>query len=218
MELVNVDTQQAYDRIRESIITLQLAPGALVNEQQLGDELHMSAAAIREALKLLAHDELVVITPRHGLYVADISLPDLEQISEMRLTLEPLCAGLAAQRATADDLTVLEALRGQQAATAPGDSRQLLNVDHKFHQAIVRAAKNKYLARILEHLFGLSQRLWYLALPKLDMLPGAVAEHLELVESIKSKDADRARKIMYDHVNQFYDRVRRILNTTIEGK
>ena len=98
MELVDVDTQHAYDRIRESIITLQLAPGALVNEQQLAEELHMSPVAIREALKLLAHDELVVITPRHGLYVADINLPDLEQISEVRLTLEPLCAGLAAQR------------------------------------------------------------------------------------------------------------------------
>ena len=217
MELVDVDTQQAYDRIRESIITLQLAPGALVNEQQLAAELHMSPVAIREALKLLAHDELVVITPRHGLYVADISLPDLEQISEMRLTLEPQCAGLAARRATADDLAVLEALRVEQAATAPGNSRHLLNVDHKFHQAIVRAAKNKYLARILEHLFGLSQRLWYLALPKLDMLPSAVAEHLELVESIKSKDADRARRIMYDHVNEFYDRVRRILKPSIGG-
>ncbi len=214
MELVDVDTQQAYDRIRESIITLELAPGTLVNEHQLAEDLHMGAVPVREALKLLAHDELIVITARHGLYVAEVSLPDLEQISEVRLTLEPLCAGLAAQRATADDLTVLEALRRQQAATAPGDNRRLLDVDHKFHQAIVRAAKNKYLVRILEHLFGLTQRLWYLALPQLDMLPTAVAEHLELVESIKSKDADRARKIMYDHVNEFYDRVRRILNSS----
>ena len=218
MELVNVDTQHAYDRIRESIITLQLAPGSLINEQQLADNLHMGATAVREALKLLAHDELIVITPRHGLYVADISLPDLEQISEMRLTLEPLCAGLAAQRATSDDLTVLEALRKEQAATAPDDSRRLLDVDHKFHQAVVRAAKNKYLIRILEHLFGLSQRLWYLALPQLDMLPGAVAEHLKLVESIKSKDAESARKIMYDHVNEFYDRVRQILNSSEKTK
>lgn len=217
MELVDVDTQQAYDRIRESIITLELAPGTIVNEQRLADDLHVGAVPVREALKLLAHDELIVITPRHGLYVADVSLPDLEQISEVRLTLEPLCAGLAAQRATADDLTVLEALRKQQAATAPGDNRRLLDVDHKFHQAIVRAAKNKYLIRILEHLFGLTQRLWYLALPQLDMLPTAVAEHLKLVESIKSKDADRARKIMYDHVNEFYDRVRHILNSSVKA-
>lgn len=131
----------------------------------------------------------------------------------MRLTLEPLCAGLAAQRATTDDLTVLEALRQEQAATAPGDCRRLLDVDHKFHQAIVRAAKNKYLIRILEHLFGLSQRLWYMALPQLDSLPTAVAEHLEIVESIKTQDAVRSQKIMHDHVKEFYDRVRAILNS-----
>ena len=218
MELVDVDTQHAYDRIRESIITLQLAPGSLINEQQLADDLQMGAVPVREALKLLAHDELIVITPRHGLYVSDISLPDLEQISEMRLTLEPLCAGLAAQRATVDDLTVLEALRSEMDTAAPDDSRHLLDVDHKFHQAIVRAAKNKYLVRVLEHLFGLSQRLWYLALPQLDMLPGAVAEHLKLVESIKNKDDEGARKIMYDHVNEFYDRVRQILNSSEKTK
>ena len=212
MELVDVDTQHAYDRIRESIITLELAPGTLVNEQKLAEDLDIGPVTVREARKLLAHDELVVITPRHGLYVADISLSDLEQISEVRLKLEPLCAGLAAQRATTDDLAVLEALRKDQAAIAPSDSRRLLDVDHRFHQAIVRTAKNKYLIRILEHLFGLSQRLWYMALPKLDMLPTAVAEHLKLVESIKSKDADRARKIMYDHVKEFYDCVRNKLD------
>ena len=214
MELVDVDTRQAYDRIRETIITLELAPGTLVNEQQLAEDLHMGAVPVREALKLLAHDELIVITPRHGLYVADISLPDLEQISEVRLTLEPLCAGLAARRATSDDLTVLEALRTEQAAIDPGDSRRLLDVDHKFHQAIVRAAGNKYLIRILEHLFGLSQRLWYMALPRLDVLPTAVAEHLKMVAAIKSRDADQARKIMHDHVSEFYDSVRNILDSS----
>jgi DNA-binding GntR family transcriptional regulator len=216
MELVDVDTQHAYDRIRETIITLELAPGTLVNEQQLAEDLLMGSVPVREALKLLAHDGLIVITPRHGLYVADISLPDLEQISEVRLTLEPLCAGLAAQRATTDDLTVLEAIRKEQAAIAPSDSRRLLDVDHKFHQAIVRSAKNKYLIRILEHFFGLSQRLWYMVLPQLDILPTAVAEHLKMVESIKSQDADRARKIMYDHVKEFYDRVRNILNSSVK--
>jgi len=213
MELVDVDTQHAYERIREAIITLELAPGTLVNEQQLAEDLNMGAVPVREALRLLAHDELIVITPRHGLYVADISLPDLEHISEVRLTLEPLCAGLAAQRATPDDLTVLEALRQEQAATAPDDSRRLLDVDHKFHQAIIRAAKNKYLSRILEHFFGLSQRLWYMALPRLDMLPTSVAEHLNMVEAIKSQDVERARRLMYDHVKAFYDQVRHILDS-----
>jgi DNA-binding GntR family transcriptional regulator len=214
MELVEVTTQHAYEHIRRSIITLDLPPGTLINEQELAATLNTGVGSVREALKLLAYDELVHITPRHGLYVADINLPDLEQLSEMRLTLEPFCARLAAQRADADDLAVLAALRAEQAATVSKDSRRLLEIDRKFHQALIRAAKNKYLARSLEHFFGLSQRLWYMALPRLDFLPGAVAEHLDMEAAIRQRDADRAERIMYTHVNEFYDRVRRILEST----
>jgi len=211
MELERVDTKRAYEQIRERITTLELAPGSPVNEQKLAEELGMGLAPVREALKLLAHDSLVVITPRHGLYVADVDIPDLEQLSEMRLALEGLSARLAAKRATPDDLVVLEALRQEQAATPPADSKRLFSVDHKFHQAIARAAHNKYLADSLERLFGLSQRLWYLALPKLGFLPGAVEKHLGLVHAIQNGDGDEAERIMRAHVAEFYAQVREIL-------
>jgi len=211
MELVRVDTQRAYELIREKITTLELAPGAPINEQRLAEDLDMGLVPVREALKLLAHDNLVVITPRHGLYVAEVSMSDLERISEMRLSLESLCAGLAAQRATPDDLAVLEALRQEQATISPEDSRRLFDFDHRFHQAVARAAHNKYLAHTLDQFFGLSQRLWYLALPNLGFLPGAVEKHLDLVDAIKAGDADRAEQIMRAHVQDFYDRVREVL-------
>jgi DNA-binding GntR family transcriptional regulator len=183
----------------------------VLNEQQLAEELDMGLVPVREALKLLVHDSLVVITPRHGLYVADVNVPDLEQLSEMRLALEGLSARLAAQRAAPDDVIVLEALRHEQATTPPEDSKRLFDVDHKFHQAIAQAAHNKYLADSLERLFGLSQRLWYLALPKLGFLSGAVEKHLELVEAIKNNDGDKAEQIMREHVGEFYAQVRDIL-------
>jgi DNA-binding GntR family transcriptional regulator len=211
MELERVDTKRAYQRIREQITTLELAPGSVINDQQLARTLDMGLAPVREALKLLAHENLVVITPRHGLYVADVNVPDLEQLSEMRLALEGLSARLAAQRATDDDNAVLEALRQEQASTPAEDSRRLFDVDHKFHQAIAQAAQNKYLAASLESLFGLSQRLWYLALPSLGFLPSSVEKHLELVEAIKTQDGDQAERIMREHVKEFYAQVRKIL-------
>ena len=213
MELIAVDTQDAYTRIREAIVTLALDPGSLLDEQKLADALHLGGAPVREALKLLVHDGLVILTPRHGLYVADISLADLEQISEVRQVLEPFCAELAARRATSDDLSVLDALRSEHAAVSGDDRRRLLDVDHKFHQAVVRAAANGHLVRVMEHLFGLSQRLWYLALPQLDMLPTAVAEHLDLLTAVKRRDAESARRIMHAHVKDFYGRVRTLLET-----
>jgi DNA-binding GntR family transcriptional regulator len=214
MEIVAVDTRRAYEQIREKITSLNLAPGAMINEQRLAESLDMGMTPVREALKLLVHDDLVVITPRHGLYVADINLPDLEQLSEVRLSLESLCARLAALRADADDIRVLEALRQEQATIVPADGHLLFDLDHRFHQALVGAAKNKYLARTLEHLFGLSQRLWNMALPRLDFLSSSVADHLKLIEAVKAKEAERAERIMYNHVRQFYDKMREVLATS----
>lgn len=211
MELERIDTKRTYDLIRKRITTLQLAPGAVINEQELAATLGMGLVPVREALKLLVHDGLVLITPRHGILVSDLSVPDLEQLSEMRLALEGLSARLAAQRATPDDIVVLEALREEQAQTPPGDSHRQFEVDHKFHEAVAQAAHNKYLAESLERLFGLSQRLWYLVLPRLGFLPTAVEKHVTLVEAIQARDAGRAEAIMREHVAAFYTQVRQIL-------
>ncbi len=211
MELVRVDTQRAYEQIWEKITTLELAPGAPINEQELAEELDMGPSPVREALRLLSHDNLVVVTPRHGLYVADVDAPDLEQISEMRVSLEALCAHLAAQRATPDDLVVLEALRQEQTSMPLDDSRRLFDLDHKIHQAVAQAAHNKYLAQTLERLFGLSRRLWYLALPHVGYLPASVEKHLELVDAIQAGEAEHAEHIMREHVQEFYAHVRETL-------
>jgi DNA-binding GntR family transcriptional regulator len=211
MELVRVDTQRAYELIREKIVTLELEPGAAVNDQALAEGLNMELTPVREALKLLAHDGLIVIKPK-GVYVLEVSLPDLEELSELRLVLEAYSARLAAQRADADDLAVLDALCEEQAAIPAEESRRLFEVDHKFHQAVARAAHNRHLAGVLESFFGLSQRLWYLVLPQLEYLPAAVETHLEMVEAIKAGEGDRAAEIMEAHIRDFYDKVRETLS------
>jgi DNA-binding GntR family transcriptional regulator len=217
MELVRVDTQRAYELIWEKITTLKLEPGSPVNEQQLAEELGVGLVPVREALRLLAHENLVKITPRHGLYVADVNVPDLEQLSEMRLSLEALAARLAAQRVTPDDLVVFDVLRQEQAMVAPKDSQRLFDLDHKFHQAVAQAARNKYLAQTLDRLFGLSRRLWYLVLPHVGYLPAAVEKHLDLAQAIQEGDADGAERIMRQHVEEFYARIRETLATDGSG-
>jgi DNA-binding GntR family transcriptional regulator len=208
MEMVRVDTRRAYELLWDRITRLELAPGSHLNDQELAADLDLALASVREALRLLAREDLVEITPRHGVYVTDVNMADLEQISEIRISLEALSARLAAQRATEDDLAVLDSLRQEHAAVDEDDTRRLFDVDHKFHQAIARAARNKYLAETLERYFGLSLRLWYMVLPKLGSLFRKVEEHLELVEAIRAGDADRAEQIMHDHVAEFYARVR----------
>ena len=217
MNSAQPDTQKAYRLIRERITNLELAPGSPINEKYLAADLEMDLAPVQEALKLLAHDHLVVMSPRHehGTYVAHVHLSDLDQLSQVRLTLESLSARLAAELATADDLAALGALRQEQATIPAEDSQGLFDLDHRFHRAIAQAAQNVYLADTLERFFGLSQRLWYLALPRLGVLPAAVKEHLDLVEAIEGRDADLAAQIMHDHVESFYDRVREALTVRV---
>ncbi|MGD2057469.1 MAG: GntR family transcriptional regulator [Anaerolineales bacterium] len=212
MDLIRIDTRKAYENIREKITTLELKPGSVLDDQALAVEIGLELKPVREALTLLAHDGLVTFSDQ-GMYVADINVSDLEQLSELRLQLETFCARLAAERASPDDLAVLEALRSEQATISPDEMDRLFDLDHKFHQAIAAASGNRYLTRALEQLFGQSQRLWYLVLPELDFLPGAVETHLDLLKAIKAGDGDRAALIMREHVKGFYDKVKTILLT-----
>jgi len=215
MELVRVDTQRAYERIREKITSLELAPGSSINEGKLASELDMGLVPVREALNLLAYNHLVE-TSAHGLFVSKVEIPDLQQISEIRMLLEPYCARQAAIHATADDIVVLEALSQEQSRIPPDQPRQLFDLDHKFHQAIARAAKNKYLGEILEDFYGHSKRAWFLVLPHLDFLSTAVETHLDMVKAIKAQDGEDAARMMRHHVQGFYKKVFEILKTTSE--
>ncbi len=210
MELARVDTQRAYELIREKITTLELKPGSSIDESRLAKEIDTGLTPVREALKLLIHEHLVEAPPR-GLYVTDVKVDELQKISNIRLLLEPYTAREAAKHATADDLVILEALCQEQAEVPKDEPRKLFEVDHKFHHALAQAADNKYLAQILEQFYGLSQRLWFMALPHLGFLPDAVETHLEMVAAIKTGDSDRAAEIMKEHIQDFYDKVFKIL-------
>lgn len=210
-----IDTTRAYELIREKITTLALAPGAPIDAQALAAGLEMAVAPVQEALKLLAHEELVTITRRHGLYVSDVNVEDLDALSETRMPLEGLAARLAAARATADDLVVLEALCAEHPADTAGP--ELFELDHRFHQAIAAATHNRYLARTLEQFYGLSRRLWFLALPHLDFLPTSVEEHVAIVEAIKAGREEEAEQLMQEHVRTFYDNVRNVFPLTVDS-
>lgn len=206
MELIRVDTKRAYQIIREKITSLALKPGESLDIGKLAEELDMASASVKEALRLLAHDHLVEAPPR-GLYVAELQPSDLDKISGIRLQLETYAAQQAAQHRSEDDLVILTTLCKEKAE----DTRELFELDHKFHQAIAAAAHNKYLSNTLEHFYGLSKRLWYLALPYLDFLPPAVEEHVELVDAIEEGNEEAAGKIMHTHISEFYQKIARII-------
>lgn len=206
MNISKVDTEKAYQLLWDKITSLELPPGEILDISALAEQLGFSQNSIREALSMLVHDHLVEAPPR-GLYVAGLKFSDLEKISTIRLNLETLAAQQATRNANQDDLVILQTLCEEVAQ----DTRELFKLDQRFHQAIARAAHNNYLEDTLQRLYGLSKRLWFLALPHLDFLSGAVKSHIKLVEAIRDGNESLAMEIMQNHIEEFYLKIREVI-------
>src|SRR5262245_1675342 len=117
-------SDQAYYRIRELIVTLELPPGSLVSERELMERLALGRTPVREALRALARERLVEVYPRRGMFVSSVDVRDLAGLSEVRNTLEPEAARLAAERATDVDREAIDALLGELELVHDGPGRK----------------------------------------------------------------------------------------------
>jgi DNA-binding GntR family transcriptional regulator len=203
-------SEKAYYLLRDRLITLELPPGATIDERGLQHELGMGRTPIREALRRLADARLVEVVPRRGMFASHVHLGDLRAISEVRARLEGHAARLAAQRAREDELaaasTLLRELRAQDEAGA--GPRELIRLDQRVHRLVHRATHNPFLAATLEEYYVHSLRLWFLVLDNLPHLEHAVAEHVELLTAIHDRDPDTAEQVALRHVADFENKIR----------
>lgn len=204
-------SEEAYLKIRDRIVSLDLAPGSVVNEGRLQTELAIGRTPIREALQRLAHEKLVQSVPHRGTFVTDVKITDLARITEVRVVLEAHAARLAAERCTAADQAAMADLLISLRSGAVKDQRELMKLDQQIHRRVYQAARNSYLESTLERYFNLSLRLWFLVLDHEVRLRAAVEEHAELLEAVVAHDADRAESIMRRHVTGFEHEIRKAL-------
>jgi DNA-binding GntR family transcriptional regulator len=205
-------SDQAYYRIRELIVTLELPPSSLVSERELMERLGLGRTPVREALRALARERLVEVYPRRGMFVSGVDVRDLAGLSEVRNTLEPSAARLAAERATPDDRETIDALLEELELVHDGpDERALIDLDQRIHRHVYRCAHNPFLEETLNEYYVLTLRIWFLALDRVARLEDAVREHRELLVAIRDGDCDRAEDAMRRHVAGFESAIRRIL-------
>jgi DNA-binding GntR family transcriptional regulator len=204
-------SDKAYHLIRRKIITLELPPLSAINEQELMDDLQLGRTPIREALQRLAAEDLVFFAPRRGIFVADVSLTDLQKIFELRLVLEGFCAKLAAERATPSHLSQLEALIQELSRVPERDGKALMAIDERFHELLYQAADNDFLADSLRRLHALSLRLWHLVLNRLGNVRGAMEQHVEITHAIESRDPERAAALLRRHIADFQHEIKAVL-------
>ncbi|WP_372698407.1 GntR family transcriptional regulator [Arthrobacter sp. JSM 101049] len=204
--------ERAYLQLRDRLIMLEISPGEPINEAQLAAELGIGRTPIREALKRLETDHLVVSYARRGTFATIVDITELAAISEMRQLLEPLAARKAATHASPEVRRQLAGIAVEiDDLEADRDRKTLMEYDLEVHRSIYRATENHHLQETLVRLDNLATRIWCLVL---DRVPGVVEhirEHAALLHAIVDGDADRAEHLASDHVAHFEASVRAIL-------
>jgi DNA-binding GntR family transcriptional regulator len=202
---------RAYHAIREMIVSLELRPGAVIDERQLMQQLGIGRTPTREALRRLAQESLVEVYPRRGMFVTPVEIQDLASLAEVRVVLESSAARLAAERATDDDREVVAALLAELERHTELDQRELMALDERIHRQVYGCAHNQFLEASLEQYYVLALRIWYLALDQARELEQAVLDHREILEAIRDGDGRRAEEAMRRHVVEFEEAMRRVL-------
>lgn len=204
---------RAYLAIRDQLIMLDIRPNDPINDDELARSLGAGRTPVREALKRLEGDRLVVSFPRRGTFATGVDITDLAHISEIRLELEPLAARRAARvasRAVRADLAEMAARTEAMDVSRVG-SDDLMRWDLTVHRAIYASAGNPHLEDVLIRYDNLATRIFCLFLDRLDTVSEHVGEHVELLRAIAAGEADRAHELAKVHIVGFERAIRAVI-------
>ncbi|MFV0434909.1 MAG: GntR family transcriptional regulator [Leucobacter sp.] len=203
---------RAYEALRYRLIMLDIPPGEAINEVLLTAELGLGRTPIREALKRLENDHLVVSFPRRGTFATNVDIKDLAMISEIRTVLEPLVARKAARtRGGSLRAGYEETIAAIQQLHPLRDQRKLLEFDLEVHRLIYFSTDNRHLTDTLIRLDDLATRIWCVVRDRIPDISGHLREHIDLLQSILDGDEDRAAALAGEHVRHFDESVRAVL-------
>ncbi len=194
-------SQQAYDMIRDAIITCRLPPGSEMSEATLAARCGMGKAPVRAALARLSQERLVNATPRRGYRVSPITEQSIHDLFDVRIALEAMAARRAAGRVSIERLVELDA-RWSEAAPSPGAAADpaFLAANKAFHMTIGEATGNALLVRSLAAFLDETDRLVYLGLPLAVERAEVQEGHKPLLDALSRGAAEEAGRLAAAHV------------------
>jgi DNA-binding GntR family transcriptional regulator len=196
--------------LRDRLVTLAIPPGAPIDEDVLTGELGVGRTPVREAVRRLALEGLVVVFPRRGTFASPINVTSLSDITDVRAELEAHAAERAARLADAADREEAAGLIAALDAAEP-TQRPLIELDARIHRFVYRCSRNPYLAQDLDRYLNMSLRIWQLTFDRLPPLGERLREHRDLLEAIRRGDAETARATARAHVLAFDADMRAVL-------
>lgn len=192
---------EAVSRIRDMIVEGQLEPGSKISERQLCELFGISRTPLREALKVLAREGMLVLLPHRGARVAQLTGKDLTDLFRVMGTLEGLAGELAAANAGEKALDEIRALHHEMLAhRARGDRAAYFRTNQAIHDAIFAAADNSALSTMYESLRGRIRPARYMANLTRERWDEAVREHGEILEALTRRDGPRLRELLQEHL------------------
>lgn len=209
---------QVYETIKNEIITCVLQPGQQIAQPQLVEKYQTGTTPVREALQRLAQEGLVQPVPRFGYIVTPITLSDVTEIYELRSLLESAAARLAALRGPQEQIDKLVELANYTYVYKDHDSySRFLAHNTEFHRLVAVAAGNRRLVEAISKLLNELTRVFHLGLDLRDSAEEMRAEHKELAEALRKRDAGEAERIVLAQIARSQQRVHEALMSAPGG-
>jgi len=193
--------QKAYAFLKDTVLTDPAMQGEFLSEQTIADRVGISRTPIREALLLLAAEELVSLVPKRGAYIAPLSGREISELMEMRALLERYAARRAVGSGTAP-VAEMDRILGEQAALRGGDSaKDFIAADHRFHATLIASAGNSLMTKQYDALRSRQVRAGISALYRSGGRQDEVCvEHRRILEALASGEADEACAAIDAHI------------------
>lgn len=190
-----------FNTLRQAILKGELKPGERLMEIALAEKLGVSRTPIREAIRKLELEGLVIMIPRRGAQVANITEKDLNDVLEVRIGLENMAIEKACSLMKQEDFDCLmEAKERFEQVLEEGDLTQLAQADVDFHEIIYRASDNQRLQQLLNNLREVIYRYRIEYLKDEDTRSLLTREHQEIYEALLARDARRAKAVTFSHI------------------
>jgi DNA-binding GntR family transcriptional regulator len=196
---------QTIDVIRELVLTGEIAPGCRLNEVELAQRLRISRGPLREAIRHLVSEGLLVYVPHRGTHVPQVDVPGLYSLFELRAALESAAASLAAARRTDLDLVTMREVSADTRARFDAGHRPPYRLDIAFHGSLLSAARSPRIADQVR----LVQQQVILLRSNHDVDPAhtraSMADHDALIDAIEAQDPELAAQVMVTHLERVRD-------------
>ena len=205
---------KAYKIIKRNILDGIFHEGYMLSEVELADSLKMSRTPVREALKRLYHEELIIIKPRIGNFVKHFSWEEMRQVEEMAEGLEGMVVKLATEKASENDLEkLIHTVDLLENALSNNDIDGWINTDVVLHSILLEIANNKFIETSVRSINEKIHTMRLITMTNIEFRELSTKEHRKIVEAMMKRNSELARRLTQDHWTKARNRTGRYIQS-----